>query len=338
MADQLRPAEQAVGADDQDDGHDEEHHHQRRLRQQQDAPGLQLADQHGRQEGAGDAAHAADDHDHEGAGEDGEVHEQVGAALGQLQGTAEPGEEGAQEEDAGEQPGLVDAQRPHHLAVGGGGAHQDAEAGPVQEQPEEAEDDGAGRDQHQVVARQRLAQDHHGTPEIGRARSQLVLRAPAPERQVLDHQDDAEGGDQLEELGRAVDAAEDEDLDERADDAHDQCRAEQRQPERAVAAAEPVAEEADEGQAEIGAQHVERAVREIDHARDAEDQRQAGRDQEQAGSTGEAGQDLDEKEAQRGLSFAAINTCAPAVRAAAGARHHQSDAGRSSFTIASGGR
>ena len=38
---------------------------------------------------------------------------------------------------------------------------------------------------------------------------------------------------------------------------------------------------ADEGRGEIGAQHVERAVRQVDEVHDAEDQRQPGGEQEQ---------------------------------------------------------
>src|SRR3546814_13940188 len=55
-------------------------------------------------------------------------------------------------------------------------------------------------------------------------------------------------------------------------------------------------EPADEAVAAIGAEHVERTVREIDDAGDAENQRQARGDEEQGGCAGEPGEELDEQE------------------------------------------
>src|SRR5207247_10312106 len=46
---------------------------------------------------------------------------------------------------------------------------------------------------------------------------------------------------------------------------------------------------------DIGAQHVERAVREVDDARDAEDERQPRRDEEQRRRAGKTVDELDEE-------------------------------------------
>ena len=100
---------QPPGPHHQDDGHDQEQQHQGDLGEDEDAEGLQLGDEDGGEEGAGYAAHAADDDDDEGLGDDVEVHEQVGRLARQLHRAAQPGQEGAEEENAGEQPLLVDA-------------------------------------------------------------------------------------------------------------------------------------------------------------------------------------------------------------------------------------
>ena len=219
-------AEQAPGADHEDDRHGEEHDDEAELGHEEDAEGLQLADDDAGEQRTADAAHAADHGDDEGGGDDVEVHQQVGAALGELDRTREAGECRTDEEDRGREPGLVDAQGTHHLAVGGGGPDQDAPAGPAQQQPEEAEDQGCGRDQHEVVGRQAAVGDGDGTAQ--RPRAGTVLGSPDPQGGVLDDEDDAEGGEELEQLGCLVDAAQDQDLDRGADEADQEGGAEHR--------------------------------------------------------------------------------------------------------------
>jgi hypothetical protein len=73
-----------------------------------------------------------------------------------------------------------------------------------------------------------------------------------------------------------VAAVERTDRDHLHDHAGDQC-GDQPKPE----AHQKAVGQADEGRGEIGAQHVERAVREVDQIHDAEDQRQPGRQQKQ---------------------------------------------------------
>ena len=84
--------------------------------------------------------------------------------------------------------------------------------------------------------------------------------------------------------------------DELEDDAEQQGRAErQRRREQEVAGPE------EEGRREIGAHHVERAVRQIDEVHDAEHQRQSGREQEQQQAELQSVQDLFDDE-QHGLA------------------------------------
>ena len=59
-------AHQAIGLDHQHDRHHQEDQHQRDLREDQDAEGVDDADQHRGEIGAGDAAEPADHHDDEG--------------------------------------------------------------------------------------------------------------------------------------------------------------------------------------------------------------------------------------------------------------------------------
>ena len=116
--------------------------------------------------------------------------------------------------------------------------------------------------------------------------------APDRQRRVADDQHDAERRGELQELGRGVDALQQQRLDQRA---------ERRDGERRDAARRPRSR-AGRGRSaslsvvrDVRAQHVQRAVREVDDAGDAEDQRQAGGDEEQRRRAGEAVQELREQ-------------------------------------------
>ena len=183
----------------------------------EDAEGLQLPDQQRRQERAGHRAHAAHHRDDEGLGDHRDVHVRVGGKLGRLQRAAEPGQRRAEEQRAGEQQRLVDAQRAHHLAVLRGGAHQHAEAGLVHQQPQQAQHQRAHDDQEQLVGGKAMAEDVDGMPQPRRARPQDVERPPHLEHQVLHGEDHAEGGEQLEQLGHAIDAPQQHQLHQHAD-------------------------------------------------------------------------------------------------------------------------
>ena len=210
---------------------------------------------------------------------------QVHRLARELQGAAERGKAGAEGEDRGEEQALVDAERADHLAVLRRGAHQRAPARLLEQEPEQAEHDRPDDDQEELVAREAAAHQHDEALEAGRARPELVLRPPDAERDVLHHQHEAEGGEQLEQLRRLVDPAQDHDLDERAERRDDDSRQQDAAPE-----AERIgrAEAGHQREGEIGAQHVEGTVREVHDPRHAEDDRQPAGDEEERRGRGQA--------------------------------------------------
>ena len=171
-----------------------------------------------------DAAHAAHHHHHEGVANGEQIQVERGRLTRQLQRAAQAGQHGAQCKHAGEQPGLVDAQRAHHLAVLGGGAHQRAPARAGEQQPQQTQHHRAHHDQQQVIGGKAPAQDVHAALQPRRTRAQQIFGTPKPQRRVLDHQHQREGGQQLKKFRRTVDAAQQQHLDCRADGAHRQRR------------------------------------------------------------------------------------------------------------------
>ena len=290
-------AHQAPGPHHEHHRHEQEHQHQRDLGKDQDAEGLQLGDQQCRQECAWHRAHAAHHRDDEGLGDDGDVHVRVGGELGRLQRAAKPGQRRAEEQRAGEQQRLVDAERAHHLAILRRRPYQHAEARLVHEQPQEAQHQRSHRDQEQLVGREAVSQDVERTTQPRRARAQDIERAPDLEHQVLHDQDDAEGGEQLEQLRHLVDPSQQHELHRHADQP-DADGGRQHGGEEHRKAAGDVEQARDERDAEVGAQHVERAMCEIDDARDAEHDRQPRRNDEQRRGAGEPVQRLHEEEGQ----------------------------------------
>jgi hypothetical protein len=167
----LRPAEEPIGADDEDDRHEQEDEHQRDLGEDQDAERLELADDERGEKGSRHAAHAADDGDDKSLGDDVEVHARGRGRLRDLQGAAEPGQKGAEKERAGEEERLVDAERADHVAVLRRGAHENTEARAPQDQPEDTEHHRASGDQDELIGREAMAEDFHGRAQAGRARA-----------------------------------------------------------------------------------------------------------------------------------------------------------------------
>ena len=275
---------------------------------------LEQADQDGGEKGAADAAHAADHHHDEGRRDDVEIHQQVGTALGQLDRPAQPGQRRTEKQHAGEQPALVDAERRDHLPVESRGAHQRAPARAVEQQPETGQHQRRDRDQDEIVFRQLLAEYRDRPGEAGRTRADQIFGAPDPQGDVLEDQDDAESSDKLEKLRRPVDAAQQQDFHRHADQADRDGRDQDRGPEADRAAADRL----DRRHADISAQHIEGAVREIHDPGDAEDDRQAGRHQEQGGGAGQAGQQRDDEITHRSGRLSADRGCgripAPTVR------------------------
>src|SRR5437588_113116 len=109
-----------------------------------------------------------------------------------------------------------------------------------------------------------------------------VFGSPNVLRRVIDDQDQREGGEQLEQLRRLIDAAQQQHLDQRPERRHQHTGSGDAAPE-----AERAAHLGGEGRGEIEPQHVERAVGDIDDAGDAENERQPGAHEKQARRRGE---------------------------------------------------
>ncbi len=254
---------------------------------------MQDADQHGGEIGAGDAAEPADDDHDEGLRDHRQVHVQRHRLARQLQRATQAGEHRTEGEDRGEEQALVDAERADHLAVLRRGPHQRAPARLLEQKPQDQKHHRPDRDEEQLIGREAVAEDHDEALEAGRTRADLVLRPPDRQRHVLQHQHDAEGREQLEQLRRLVDPPEDQHLD---DDADQPCESRRRQ--HAAPEAEHIrrSEAPDQRPGQIGPEHVERAMREVHDPRDAEDDRQPRRYEEQRRGRGQAVQRLGEDE------------------------------------------
>ncbi len=290
----VRAAQQALRARDQHHGHDQKLGDQRELGKvhgktaerdeaEADAQGLDLGDQHGGDIGSDDRAHAADDDHDEGVGDRGQIHAEIGRLARDLERAAEPREPGADREHGREQERLVDAERAEHLAILRRGAHQAAEARAREHDIEGAEHERGDDDQESVVARHAAAEDVEGAAQAGRPRSQQVVGSPQPQHGVVDDQEKRECGEELEQFRRDIDAAQDDDLDRCADCGHHDRGEHDPAPEP-----DRAAERRHQRVGDIGPEHIERAVRDIDDARDAENEGEPGRDEEQARGRSEA--------------------------------------------------
>jgi len=147
-----------------------------------------------------------------------------------------------------------------------GGAHQRAPARARQEQPEQAQHDGADHDQKQVIDRE-LAPEHVERAGQARcARPQEFFGAIEPQHPVLDGQHQSKGGEQLKQLGRAVDAPQQQHLHHHTERAHRTGGHRHGEPK-----AHPF-QARHECVGEVNPQHVEGAVGEIHNPGDTEDQ------------------------------------------------------------------
>ncbi|MGY4470556.1 hypothetical protein ACVWWK_006265 [Bradyrhizobium sp. LB9.1b] len=204
-----------------------------------------------------------------------------------LERTTHRSEENADCKHAREQPFLIDAERCDHIAVLRRRAYQHAPACALEQKPENAEHHRAEHDQEQIIARDVLAEEINRPPEAGRAAADEIIGTPDQHDEVLDHQGQAEGREQLEQFGCVIDAPEQHHLDNDTDHRHDKRCHDDPAPE-----AERPRQALGERECDIGADHVEGAVREIHDPRHAKDDRQARRHQEQRCCAGETGQKL----------------------------------------------
>ena len=115
--------------------------------------------------------------------------------------------------------------------------------------------------------------------------ARAILGAPERERGVADDQHDAESRRELQQLGRAHRCASAAATSISAPSERD---GERRQQHRRPRSRARPRRSADQRVRDVRAQHVQRAVREVDDAGDAEDQRQTGGDEEQRRRAGKA--------------------------------------------------
>ena len=86
------------------------------------------------------------------------------------------------------------------------------------EPPQREQHERADGEQEQIVGRDRAAEEVDRAGESRRARAEQVLGAPERERGIADDQHDAERRGELQQLGRGVDALQQQRLDQRADE------------------------------------------------------------------------------------------------------------------------
>ena len=197
---------EAVRPHRENDAHHEEDEHEGDLGQEEDAEGLNDADEHRGHIGADEAPEAADHDDDEGLDDDRHIHVEVHGFARKLQRAAEARERRAKEEDAREQSPLIDAERGHHLAILCRGAREKAKARAAKEEPQAAEQEGADRDEEQLIDRKAAREDGDDAGEPRCAWAEKILGSPDRERHILDDQHDAESGKERIELGRAAHA------------------------------------------------------------------------------------------------------------------------------------
>ena len=267
LARHLFAAKQPIRADHQHQHHHHKHQHQCRLRQIGYAKDVQHRDNHRRQIGARQRPHATNYHHHEHGCQNVEIHHQISATFWQLQRPAQTGQRRAQRKNARKQPRLVYAQGAHHLAVLGGGAHQNAQPGFGDQIPKAQRHKGGDNQQGDVIFGNRLAQNKHHAAQPRGTRAQQVFGAPDHQRQILDYQDHAKCGHQLKQLGRAVDRAQNQHFHDHAQQAHSQARQQNGPPKP-----NSPRQHLHQGVAHIGADHVKRSMGKIDNAGYAKDQ------------------------------------------------------------------
>ena len=228
-----------------------------------------------------------------------------------------PGQRGAEPEHQRVEQLDVDAERADHFPVGGAGADQHADAGSHHHEIEHQRDRERDHDDGEPIGRIEHAGndlDRHRQPR--RQRQRQARRAPDQPHRVVEKQDQPEGRQHVIEMIAAVEMPQ---RDEFQHDAEQQRRAE-----REHDAEHETAGPRHEGRGEIGAHHVERAMREIDQVHDAEHQRQSRRQQEQQQAELQSVQELFDDEQHGPLHRAgqrrAESKTAAAPSAAAGHR------------------
>ncbi len=232
------------------------------------ADGVDHADENGGDEGAADRADAADDDDHEGKNEKVVAHAGLDREHRSGQRARERRQCRAQAEHQRVEQRDIDAERRHHGAVGSAGADEHADARSHHQQIEKQRDQKPHRDNGQPIGRIRNAGQHLDLTGK-KVRDLRIKRGRAPDHahDLVEEQDQAEGRQHLIEMVALVQRAKDHDLDDNAD----RRRAEERGGDRKKVGMGRI----ERRRRDERADHIERAVGEIDEIHHAEDQRQA---------------------------------------------------------------
>ncbi len=186
---------------------------------------------------------------------------------------ASPGERRAGAEHEHEYPRHVVAKHGDHVRMRQRRLDDDADPRPRQREEERGEHRHR-RQQHEHTIGRIGGVEQAKRHEIQRGRHAIVDRQFAPEHlhDLFDDEGEPESEQKLGDVAEAMQPPQAVALDQRADNADDQRREDEPRPE-----ADPPADL----EAEIGAEHVEARVGEVEHAHHAEDQRQAARHHEQ---------------------------------------------------------
>ncbi len=266
-------AEQTARAHNEHREHDQIHQGQRKVGKVVGAEHLHECDQQRADQRAEEAAHAADDDDDEGVDHRVRRHAERGGDQWCGKHAADAGQAAADAEHRGAHQAHVGAERVHHLGVLRGGADQQAETRALQELPDRDRNHDAGAGEEQAIDRERFVEDEHDAGQRMRRRHFQRVDAPDQADRLAHDQRQAEGHHQEGTVVAAVEPAQDAEFECGAEAADQDRRDDQGCPE--------VAGDGDGGVADIGAQHEERAMREVHDAHDAEDQRQSDAEEEQ---------------------------------------------------------
>ena len=243
-------------------------------RQKRAAVGIDQPDQQRPDQRAAHRTDAADDDDDEGQDQDLLSHADLDGQHRPGHRPGQPGQHGADRKHDGEQPVDVDAERPDHVAMRRPGPDQHADPG-VQDQVAQAQPDPqTDPDDKQAVGRIGHARQHFHRPgQEFRRRQEQGLGAPDHLDQFVEEQDDAEGRQNLIQMVAPVELSQRDDLDQRPD-----------QPGRHQGrdhADQKIPRGLGHRRRDIGADHVQRPMGQVDQVHDPEHQGQPGRQQEQ---------------------------------------------------------
>ena len=178
-------------------------------------------DDDGRDGGAADRAEAADDDDDE--REDQQARPLLGRDVVEVDAAEHAGDgrrDAADREHERERLAHVDAERLHHRAVLDAGADDQAVPRPAQEELEQHEHDGRGRDLDPAVVRDVRAADRRRLVQPRRDDERLRVRPPDADEQRDEGELEADGDEHLLDVAR-VERPDEHELDERGEDAAD---------------------------------------------------------------------------------------------------------------------